>query len=211
MTNGDKFDHTGTGAPLSTHILEFGGVTDGLSNTMFASETGTRQLTNTDIRGAANEHQISSATATTGNGGFSNYTTSPQNCYNMASGKRYRNLGAFYTKGQAWGNAEGPRTLFVTVIPPNGPSCLKHDDMRGFSTASSYHSGGVNAALCDGAVRFVTDTVSASTPGTQGQNGYLGQDQPGADGTNPVMYTGASTYGVWGAYGSIAGSDSTAL
>jgi prepilin-type processing-associated H-X9-DG protein len=158
----------------------------------------------TDTRGAAIEQHATSTTAN--DTGFANYTTPPRNCWNIANGKRYRDVGATYSKGAAWGNAEGPRTLFVTVIAPNGPSCLKHDDMRGFATASSFHSGGVNVGLADGSTRFVSETID-----TGNQDGYLGQGQSSANASNPVMYDGPSTYGVWGAMGSISGGDSTTL
>ena len=56
-------------------------------------------------------------------------------------------------------------TAFVTAMPPNGPNCTDgttgsgaaalYPKERGTTmTASSYHSGGINVAMADGAVRF---------------------------------------------------------
>jgi prepilin-type processing-associated H-X9-DG protein len=54
---------------------------------------------------------------------------------------------------------------------------------------SSRHPGGVNASFCDGAVRFINDTINT---------GNLAAAQ---------AITGRSVYGVWGAMGSKDGSD----
>ncbi|MBN9120967.1 MAG: DUF1559 domain-containing protein [Planctomycetes bacterium] len=79
----------------------------------------------------------------------------------------------------------------------NGPSCTKDqswDDNRGFYTASSNHSGGVNCAMTDGSIRFIRDSIDV---GNQAAD------------SNTVA--GISPYGVWGALGSRNGGEVTTV
>ncbi len=81
---------------------------------------------------------------------------------------------------------------FATVLPPNGPRC--NDYIAGGSlTPQSRHLGGVFGLMADGAVRFITDDIDAGDPSL------------------PDGKTGPSPYGVWGALGSRAGAEPTAL
>jgi prepilin-type processing-associated H-X9-DG protein len=66
----------------------------------------------------------------------------------------------------------------------NGPAMI---------SVTSNHSGGANTALFDGSVRFVSETINAGDP------------------TANRVRSGASLYGVWGAMGSIDGSETTNL
>ena len=87
---------------------------------------------------------------------------------------------------------------FVTILPPNSPSCsYTHDGSWGVYSASSNHTGGVNCAYLDGSVHFISDTIDY----TSNNNGV-------AVGAAHVPPTGASHYGVWGAMGSPAGGES---
>lgn len=63
------------------------------------------------------------------------------------------------------------------------------------------HPGGVNVAMCDASVRFVSETINT------GDLTVL-HDEPS---TNIRKYTGPSRWGVWGAMGSAAGGESVAL
>ncbi|MDR0609362.1 MAG: DUF1559 domain-containing protein [Planctomycetaceae bacterium] len=95
-------------------------------------------------------------------------------------------------------------TGFATILPPNSPSCYREtaDNESGTGnanyacliSATSYHNGGVNVALCDGSVRFVSQTVNW-----------------GSDTTAKCVDSGSSPFGIWGAMGSINGGESASL
>ncbi|MDR1959278.1 MAG: DUF1559 domain-containing protein [Planctomycetaceae bacterium] len=88
-------------------------------------------------------------------------------------------------------------SAFHTVLPPNSPSC-SHDSSAesnngcGIYSASSFHTGGVNAAAFDGSVRFISETINCG-------NGAAGEPS-----------SGPSPYGVWGALGTADGGESNA-
>ncbi|MGQ9662809.1 MAG: DUF1559 family PulG-like putative transporter [Kiritimatiellia bacterium] len=82
---------------------------------------------------------------------------------------------------------------FTTMLPPNGPSCLFGTDSTDFmGAASSRHPGGVNAAMADGSVRFISETIDTGNA-----------NEP--DVPNPGNRI--SPWGVWGALGSRAGGE----
>ena len=97
---------------------------------------------------------------------------------------------------------------FMTILPPNSPHCcdfggggVVHDSASLYSAASN-HTGGVNVSRIDGSVQFVSETVNALSPGID----LATVGDPGKDGAG-----GPSPFGVWGALGSINGSESVSL
>ncbi len=105
-------------------------------------------------------------------------------------------------RGRVFGIGCVQITGFCTILPPNSPSCSRvgGDQNRfywGIFSAGSYHSGGANAAMADGSVRFVPDTIDCG-----GINTYQ---------TVREYLSGKSPFGVWGAMGSINGSESVSL
>jgi prepilin-type processing-associated H-X9-DG protein len=64
--------------------------------------------------------------------------------------------------GASWIYSEAAYYLFSTIQSPNGPVPDCGGAIRqGLLTARGYHPGGVNAALCDGSVRFFrTETAT---------------------------------------------------
>ncbi len=96
--------------------------------------------------------------------------------------------------GESWASGYPMSTGFNTVIPPNGAvaTASRGEWTWGVFPPQSYHPGGVNAGMCDGSVQFVSETVDT---------GNLALPEPRISGVKP------SPYGVWGAMGSMNGSD----
>ncbi|WP_165251308.1 DUF1559 domain-containing protein [Paludisphaera soli] len=72
--------------------------------------------------------------------------------------------------GFRWSTGAMGYTMFNTVVPPNGGGSVRWGACRNnccpqarhadYVNASSFHSGGVNAAMGDGSVRFIKTSVS---------------------------------------------------
>lgn len=170
------------------HLFWFGfkDVTDGLSNTVMLSEkmrcgnnTGGYTVGNHEL-----DHRLGHAILDVGN--------NPAQCLTTTDGKYYvsgtmveRTFGSRFPRGRF------NRAGFNTVLPPNAPSCLAdvnntNNSHNGVMPPSSMHPGGVNVAICDGSVQFISETIDTGTlTANQGNT-----------------YNGPSRYGVWGALGS---------
>lgn len=159
----------------------FASITDGTSNTILMSE---RAL-------GSDAARVKTGFATN----VSGFQTSPRTCQQQASGDRYQNSTVAVT-GYRWIDRRIPFVGFQTVLPPNSPSCLSegnHDSQYMLASATSFHPGGVNVLMGDGSVRFVSETVDAGDPNAA-----------------PNL-SGHSTYGVWGAMGTMNGGETVQL
>ena len=111
--------------------------------------------------------------------------------------------GGFLAEGRGYLHTDGrPAVLgFQTILPPNSPSCntdISHCGWGyGYHSASSNHSGGVNAAMGDGSVRFISETID--TGNDMNTNWSL------------LDPTGKSPFGVWGAMGTISGGETISM
>ncbi|MGL4943944.1 MAG: DUF1559 domain-containing protein [Thermoguttaceae bacterium] len=124
--------------------------------------------------------------------------------------------GGNWQLGARWGDGQGIYTLFFTILPPNTFSFAGNDGENwGIANASSYHSGGVNVSMCDGGVRFVSDTINTTSQVEDRTGAMVGGLTVSFDDLVPVTspmrpqdYGGPSPYGVWGAMGTSNASDS---
>ena len=119
-------------------------------------------------------------------------TTNPSGCYSSWRGDRFVEdgsvtlMGAFRSPGSCWTWGRVNYWAFNTVLAPNGPACGNTGTGGGILTARSWHVGGINAAMADGAVRFISENVDAGNrSGTEVQ----------------VITGGVGPYGVWGRLG----------
>jgi prepilin-type N-terminal cleavage/methylation domain-containing protein/prepilin-type processing-associated H-X9-DG protein len=106
--------------------------------------------------------------------------------------------GAEAVPGTRWGDTMAAfSSSFFMSGGPNSARCASESTGQAFGVvpASSYHPGGVNIVMCDGATRFVSDSVDTGNQIT----------------ANTYNYTGPSIRGVWGAMGSAKGNESGVL
>lgn len=177
-----------------------GSFSDGTSNTITFSEAVVGSRGGRAVKGNVGVY------------GGSEYTSPlPENCTSLADGKKKFNSGVTvldYARGETWFLGVPTFTAFLTVLPPNSSSCVSqeltdiYEYNSGILTASSNHTGGVNALRGDGSVSFTSDTISTLTSGNDGAAARVQKfmEKDGASGKSP--------FGVWGAMGSANGGES---
>ncbi|MGQ9914106.1 MAG: DUF1559 domain-containing protein [Thermogutta sp.] len=129
----------------------------------------------------------------------------PFTCRAYWMGQRYSPAAVPFKRdtspGYQWGDGAAFFQAVVTILPPNTSVCLIGNPnwqsggghyAPGIWNATSDHPGGVNVAMADGSVRFISDTIDT---------GSLSVVPPAQNTTGP------SPYGVWGALGTKAGGE----
>jgi len=171
--------------------FSFRAITDGLSNTIAMGERCLGTAGGQLVKGGGVANQSSVATASTAN--------SPIGCMSTLGsvGGMYRDGLTYsaYRGGAFWAAGFPSTTMINTILPPNGPTCLRTADGADnmLVPPTSYHPGGVHVAFCDGAVSFVSDSVDT---------GNLALPSPSVS---------ISPYGVWGGLGSKDGTESSQM
>jgi len=94
----------------------------------------------------------------------------------------------------------------AALLSAMDPGEMKPNFRSGIFSASSNHTGGVNSAFLDGAVRFVSDSIDCMTQGYS----YANYGDPATPKFGPAPQ-GGSLYGVWGALGTPSAGESKSL
>jgi prepilin-type processing-associated H-X9-DG protein len=169
-------------------------VTDGTSNTIALSErvnqaTIPHRAQNPVSIGARSVEHVQGVHTRVGG-----LVNNPSLCFTVTDGKYFVGGSSIQARfGIAWQDGQPMYVAFNTVLPPNAPACADGgsygDSTHLVIPPASRHPGGVNAALVDGSVRFISNTINT---------GNL---------TRRQTITGPSQYGVWGALGSRDGGE----
>ena len=176
-----------------------GSFSDGTSNTVVFCES---------VVGEMNSNRVKGNISVVGGGGADAMT--PDECLAKSPDKKILTpANEIYARGEAWFLGIPAMNAFLTVLPPNSPSCANQQDtanhimewFAGIYSASGYHTGGVNVGLGDGSVTFVSDTISSTTANVDAARiaTFMKAD------SSP---SGQSPFGAWGALGSLNGGES---
>lgn len=188
--------------PFATgHCTRIAEISDGTSNTIAMAES---ELGGQNARPLLGRAQIAIQQV----GG--NLRNGPAACYDFSD--RRNNFNLYHGFGTGWAYGVGAHNFVNTVLPPNSPSCSNRADLFAgigrnsasvavpdFSVVSpsSLHAEGAQVLLCDGAVRFISDSIDAG-------DSRAGPPEPYGI-VDPSR--GRSPWGVFGAFGSINGSE----
>jgi prepilin-type processing-associated H-X9-DG protein len=161
--------------------VSFADIRDGSSNTIAIAE----RLVCADI------HAVGENLVYNQGGGV---VSSPISCRSKGANGYYASSATVYPgpwMGRRWPEGIPMFAGFMTILPPNAPACLVGTDISaGIITPTSAHPGGVNCALADGSVHFISESIDTGNLSISATN-----------------LTGQSPYGVWGALGTKDGGE----
>ena len=188
----------------------FSQITDGLSNTLCLAESITGRPT--DYVAAYNKtyaeksntlRDVAAAPDGRDPGGMRVWPSVCLESVNPIDPLKLDKVEPWGERGTYWFIGKPLSNGFSTNLPPNSLTCS-----FGFSAfgpviggVSSFHPGGANAAMMDGSVRFIRDNIDT---------GDVFVPRSKLLQTNQAV-EGKSTYGVWGALGSINGGEPASL
>jgi len=160
----------------SDPVVRMASVTDGTSNTVAYSEFGMAPCDTTDTgRKTKQMHTWSEP------GGANPHRTVRQHCLNNVG--HVGDCGRHNGRGASWASSFiGYGGAYSHNMNPNEKPCFatNQGDWRGSTTmsASSYHTGGVQSLMADGAVRFIGENIDYDTYvaiGTRNGNEVVGE------------------------------------
>ncbi|AGA29180.1 DUF1559 domain-containing protein [Singulisphaera acidiphila] len=151
-------------------VVSFRDITDGLSQTVAFSERvkgiGTLNKNQIDIQTNPSSSVWNVAATSTTNTSQPYYAACLAFTSVNAVSSLWAGLGAVSpdSSGSLWFSGYWTFSRYNHVMPPNANSCGYGNYAGGGAfTASSRHSGGVNALFADGSVRFIKNSVSPQT------------------------------------------------
>lgn len=105
-----------------------------------------------------------------------------------------------FARGHRWACALPIMSTVMTILPPNRETCGRYNALGTTLVASmsSRHQGGAHILMGDGAVVFMTDSVEAGN--SRAPNVWR-------NGTGTALPGSPSPYGLWGALGTRASSE----
>ncbi len=183
------------------------GITDGSTNTIFFSERLIASGTGRETKSGYTTTSAAQLSAKYRNQVIEVVKGSDlavDACVGLADGREYASSVSDAEladwSGRRWSDGAGAYAAFMTILPPNAPSCLAYAEPSsgGLISASSSHAGGVNCAMGDGSVRFVSETIDYRDDN--------GNPDPKI-GCNSFTEYGKSYHGVWGAMGTRSAND----
>ena len=195
-TNNPAVLHRGIGTRGDAMKIDMGSMSDGTSNTILVAECGIAPGSP-----AVNNLKIRSGVGQTSADVYRCAFSIIEECRSLRSGSDLSQA-TDSRKGVRWADGYAQYTAIHLILPPNAPSCAPSSSEHGLMTAGSYHTGGCNVAVGDGAVRFITDSIDCM------RSDY--QTLVTANGTTHNN-SGKSYFGVWGALGTRAGGESATM
>jgi prepilin-type N-terminal cleavage/methylation domain-containing protein/prepilin-type processing-associated H-X9-DG protein len=201
------------GAFVPRKSVNFRDVRDGLSNTIAVAEIATDLLAASgggqDYRTTPRSSNVSQA-AILNNPKFCAQWIDTSRTYTWLPGTSGYSSN-IHRRGFRWADYLPVCSQVNTILPPNAEACIINSVEFGNVPPSSRHQGGVHVVMCDGAVKFITDSIEAgnsNSPCVYCNLSSAGGSVDGINGGNSVLPAGSqSPYGLWGALGTRASSE----